>query len=69
MSQKVVSVTPIPKNCGSLDCNNYRAVSLTSNLSKLIEKLVLKRLYKVVEKHKLLYEHQYGFQEKPKTLY
>ena len=51
----------------SLDCNNYRPVSLTSNLSKLIEKLVHKRLCNFLEKHKLLYEHQYGFQKKHST--
>ena len=38
MSLKVASVTPIHKKGDSLNCNNYRQVSLTSNLSKLIEK-------------------------------
>ena len=67
MSLKVASVTPIHKKGGSLDCNNYRPVSLISNLSKLIEKLVHNRLYNFLEKHKLLYEHQYGFQKKHST--
>ena len=40
---------------------------LISKLKKLIEKLVHKRLYKFLEKHKLLYEHQYGFQKKHST--
>ena len=51
----------------SLDCNNYRPVSLTSNLGKLIEKVVNKRLCNFLEKHKLLYEHNYGFQKKHST--
>ena len=55
------------KKGDSLDCNNYRPVSLTSNLSKLTEKLVHKGLYNFLEKHKLLYEHQYGFQKKHST--
>ena len=67
MSLKVASVTPIHEKGGSLDCNNYRPVSLISNLSKLIEKLVHNRLYNFLEKHKLLYEHQYGFQKKHST--
>ena len=64
---KVASVMPIHKKGGSLDCNNYRPVLLISNLSKLIEKLVHNRLYNLLEKHKLLYEHQYGFQKKHST--
>ena len=67
MSLKVASVTPIHKKGGSLDCNNYSPISLISNLSKLIEKLVHNRLYKFLEKHKLFYEHQYGFQKKHST--
>ena len=67
MSLKVASVTPMHKKGGSLDCNNYRPVLLISNLSKLIEKLVHNRLYNFLEKHKLLYEHQYGFQKKHST--
>ena len=63
MSRKVSSVTPVHKKGGSIDCNNYRPVSLSSNLSKLIEKLVHNRLFNFLEKHKLLYEHQYGFQK------
>ena len=67
MSLKVASVTPVHKNGGSLDCNNYLPVSLISNLSKLIEKLVHNRVYNFLEKHKLLYEHQYNFQKKHST--
>ena len=67
MSLKVASVTPIHKKTGSLDCNNYHTVSLISNLSKLNEKLVHNRLCNFLEKHKLLYEQQYGFQEKYST--
>ena len=57
------SVTPIDKKGGSFDCNNYRQVLLISNLSKLIEKLLHNSLYNFLEKHKMLYEHQYGFQK------
>ena len=67
MSLKVASVTPTHKKGDSLDCNNYHPVSLSSNQSKLIEKLVHKKLYNFLEKHRLLYEHQYGFQKKPST--
>ena len=49
-SLKVASVTPIHKKGDSLDCNNYRPVSLTSNLSKRIEELVRRRPYDFLEK-------------------
>ena len=66
---KVASVTPIHKKGDSLDCNNYFPVSLTSNLSKLLEKLVHKRFYNFLEKHKLLYQNQYAFHKKHFTNY
>ena len=52
VSLKVASLTPVNKG-DSLDCSNYHPVSLTSNLSKLIEKLVHKRLYNLLEKQKI----------------
>ena len=67
MSLKVASITPIRKKGDSLDCNNYHPVSLTSNLSKPMEKLVHKRLCDFLEKHKSLYEHQNGFRNKHST--
>ena len=69
ISLKVASVTPIHKKGDSLDCNNYFPVSLTSNLSKLLEKLVHKRFYNFLEKHKLLYQNQYAFHKKHFTNY
>ena len=61
---KVASVTLIHKKGDSLDCNNYFPVSLTSNLNKLIEKLVHKRFYNFLEKHKLFNQNQYAFHKK-----
>ena len=69
ISLKVASVTPIHKKGDFLDCNNYFPVSLTSNLSKLLEKLVHKRFYNFLEKHKLLYQNQYAFHKKHFTNY
>ena len=67
ISLKVASVTLIHKKGDSLDCNKYCPVSLKSNLSKLMEKLVHKRLHNFLEKHKSLYGHQYSFQKKHST--
>ena len=42
---KIESVIPIFKKGDYLSCSNYRSISLTSNISKLIEKLIWTRLY------------------------
>lgn len=46
---------------------NYRPISLTSNLSKLLEKSIKKRLVNYVEKYKILSDNQYGFRSSKGT--
>ena len=53
---KIAKVIPIHKKGGKSECDNYRPISLTSNISKLLEKLVHERLYSFLEKEKLLFE-------------
>ena len=55
------------KKGNNLDYNNYRPISLISNIGKLIEKIVHKRLYSFLEKNYLLFEQQYGFRNKLST--
>ena len=40
---------------------NYRPISILLVISKLFEKLVNKRVVDFLEKHEILYKHQYGF--------
>ena len=47
--------------------NNYRPISLLPSISKILEKLLHKRIYKFLMKHKLFYESQYGFRPKHST--
>ena len=61
---KIANIIPAFKKGDSQDYNNYRPISLTSNLGKLIKKLVHKRLYNFLEKHSLLFEKQYSFYAK-----
>ena len=42
---KIAKVIPIFKSESRVLCNNYRPISLLSNISKLIEKLMHKRVY------------------------
>ena len=41
--------------------NNYRPISLLPYFSKLFERLMYNRLINFIEKHKLLYQYQFGF--------
>ena len=43
--------------------SNYRPISLLPIFSKIFEKLMYRRLYKLLEIHKVLYSLQFGFQE------
>ena len=64
---KTSDVIPVFKRGENQDYNNYRPISLISNLSKLIEKIVHLRLYSFLEKNSLLFERQYGFRNKLST--
>ena len=52
---------PVFKNESRLSCNNYRPISLLSNIGKIIEKLIHKTLNLFLEQHKVFYALQFGF--------
>ena len=64
---KIAKVIPIHKKGDESVCDYYRPISLISNISKLLEKLVHERLYSLLEKEKLLFEGQYGLRNKRST--
>ena len=43
------------KKDSKLDCSNYRPISLLSNIEKIIEKLMYKRLYTVLNNNNIIY--------------
>ena len=47
--------------------NNYRPISLLSNISKLIEKLLHNRLYSSLEQNNCLFNYQFGFRNNHST--
>ena len=49
--------------------SNYRPISLLPSLSKVLKKLIKIRLLKFFDRHQVLYENQYGFTEKYRTLH
>ena len=60
---KIALVTPIFKANENNKFENYRPISVLTCFSKLLERLMYKRLIKYVEKNKILSKHQYGFRQ------
>ena len=52
------------KGRASSDVGEYRGISLLSNISKLIERIIKNRLYKHLEENKILNIFQSGFRDK-----
>ena len=66
---KTEKIVPVFKSGDAQCLNNYRPISLLPVISKLMEKIVHKRLMNFMVKNNLLYEHQYGFQKKNSTVH
>ena len=60
---KTAKVTPIFKVGNENDFGNYRPISVLSRFSKILEKIMYKRLYNHLSEHNLLYQKQFGFQQ------
>ena len=58
---KLAQVIPIFKNDSRLLCTNYLTISLLSNISKIIEKVIHSRLNLLLEQNNHLYPCQFGF--------
>ena len=64
---KTSSIIPLFKKGSKLSCGNYRPISLLSNISKLLEKLMYSRLYSFLNIFNCLSELQFGFRNKHST--
>ena len=60
---KIANITPIYKKGKKADPNNYRPVSLTSAVCKMMERLVRDELENHLEKQGLLSPSQHGFRK------
>ena len=66
---KVALVTPVFKSSDKNVFSNYRPISVLPCFSKILEKLMYKRLMNYVDRNKILFDHQYGFRSKSTTNY
>ena len=67
---KIAKVTPVFKNKGSpLFCSNYRPISLLSNLDKIYERIIYKRLHAFLTHHNILSPQQFGFRKSYSTFH
>ena len=64
---KKAIIYPIYKNGDSESVNNYRPISILSSLSKILEKIIYKRLISFLDKYKVLEDNQYGFRANRST--
>ena len=64
---KLAEVCPIFKKKDKNKCENYRPISLLSNLSKLFERAMHTRTYEFLESHHIFSDLQFGFRKKHST--
>ena len=64
---KLATVCPVPKKSHSNNINNYRPISLLSNFSKILEKIMCNRLTSFLDKHNFFYCKQFGFRKNYST--
>ena len=64
---KIALVTPVFKANDKEEFNNYRPISVLSCFSKILEKIMYKRVIKYLDKNNILFQSQYGFRKKHST--
>ena len=66
---KTAKVVPVFKKDSKLDYSNYHPISLLSNIEKILEKLIYKRLHTFLNKNNVIYNLQFGFRKQYSTSY
>ena len=64
---KFLEVRPLFKKGDITEFSYYRPISLLTSFSKIIEKIIYKRLYNYLNDNNILVGDQYGFREKLST--
>ena len=63
---KTAKVVPVFEKDSKLHYSNYRPISLLSNIEKILEKLMYKRLYTFLNNN-IIYNLQFGFRQQYST--
>ena len=64
---KAANVIPIFKKDSKLDYCNYCSIFLLSNIEKICEKLMYRRLYTFLNNKNIIYHLQFGFRQQYST--
>ena len=64
---KIAKVVPVFKKDSKLDYCNYRPIFLLSNIEKILEKPMYKRLYTFLDNKNIIYHLQLGFRQQYST--
>ena len=64
---KTAKVVPVFKKDSKLDYSNYRPISLLSNVEKILEKLMYKRLYTFPNSNNIINNLQFGSRQQYST--
>ena len=64
---KTAKVVPVFKKDSKLDYSNYQQISLLSNIEKILEKRMYKRLYTFLNNNNIIYNLQFGFRKQYST--
>ena len=64
---KQARVIPVHKKKSKSDPGNYRPISLLSNISKILEKVITDEISQHLDEHKLLSKRQFGFRASRST--
>ena len=68
-SLKIAKIIMIPKlGKNSVDVSSYRPISLLTTISKVLEKLTLKKISKVLNPQDWIPDHQFGFRQAHSTV-
>ena len=65
--RKLAKILAMHKKKSRFQPENYRPISLLNCFSKVFEKLVFKQMIAFIEKHKIIYDFQYGFRKNHST--
>ena len=60
---KIAKVVPVFKKDSKLNYSNYCPISLLSNIEKILEKRMYKRLYTFLDNKNIIYDLQSGFRQ------